>query len=260
MGHIHLGVLPSTKKWLDVVGLLEDGAEAEHVAQASAVAIEKELLAAANDPAFVECVRLLAMIPLAARAENFGRALRDIGISVGDQPGLMQILSATGEWLDRFSLEHGRRSDFGELARRALLSTLSAGIGDRLPGLFEATPGDVEVAARRISSSGEFSHVARSFFTKLLADTLSTWLDRTLSAHVGPNRRFADMGMRAAFESGLSLYCVEATRIIREFSGGWYGKAIHRDGQITIESAAAFGAVAFRKISEELQRKRGANA
>ena len=260
MGHIHLGVLPGTRKWRDVVSLLGNGASAEDVAQASAIAVEKELRAAANDGLFVECIRLLAMIPLAARSEDFARAMRDVGIPVGDNPGLMEILSAMGKRLDRFALEHGHRSDFGELARRSLLSTLTAQISDQLPGLFGATPSDVQTAARRLSNSNEFSHFARNFFTKLLSSTLSSWLDRTLSAQVGTELRFTDIGARSHFDSGLGLYCVEATRIIREFSGGWYGKTVHRDGKVTTTTAAAYGAVAFKKITEELQRKRGAHA
>ena len=57
----------------------------------------------------------------------------------------------------------------------------------------------------------------------------------------------------------LDQYCSEATRIIREFAEGWYGKTLYRDGTITAERAAAFGAVAFKKIGEELRRKREAH-
>ena len=40
MGHIHLGVLPASKKWRDVVELLQDGALASDVIQSSAIAAE----------------------------------------------------------------------------------------------------------------------------------------------------------------------------------------------------------------------------
>jgi hypothetical protein len=259
MGHIHLGVLPNSKKWRDVVELLNGGASDGDVVSASALAVEKDLAQAAHDPLFVETVRLLAMIPQAAAQDNFGRALRDLGIPVRDDPSLMQILAATGQWLDRFALQQGKGSDFGELSRRALLSTLSTRISDNLPGLFEATPLDVRSAAFRMSRSAEFSGLARSYFTRLLSGTLSYWLDRTLSAQVGQEKRFADFGARAEFDGALAQYCSEATRIIREFTGGWYGKRIHRDGLVDSVSAAEFGAVAFKKVNEELRRKRGSH-
>lgn len=98
----------------------------------------------------------------------------------------------------------------------------------------------------------------RAFFTRLTRDTLSNWLDRTLSTHVGPNRRFAHAGQRGDFDVALGQYCSEATRIIREFSGGWYGATIFREKTITRERAAGFGYVAFKKIGEELRQKRDA--
>jgi hypothetical protein len=61
---------------------------------------------------------------------------------------------------------------------------------------------------------------------------------------------------RNAFDRALEQYCSEATRIIREFSGAWYGKTLAREGTISQERAAAFSAVALKKIGAELQRKR----
>lgn len=259
MGHIHLGVLPGSKGWKEVVALLEEGAPDEDILQASAVAAERELASAADDRIFVECVRLLSMIPVAARAKNFGRALRDLGIPAGDDPDLLSVISATGQWLDRFTREGGRGTDFGELSRRALLSTLGTAISNQLPSLFEATTSDVKIAASNLSRQAGFSPYARAFFTRLLSETLSNWLDRTLSAHVGPERRFSNMGDRVAFDRALSQYSSEATRIVREFASAWFGKTLHREGKIDARHAAIFGAVAFKKISAELRRKRGLN-
>lgn len=256
MGHIHLGVLPQSRKWQAVVALLEDRAPEVDVIQAAALAAERELRSAPEDAIFVECVRLLGMIPAAARNENFGRALRDLGLPVGDLPDLLSVTAATGEWLDRFVYQRAHPSDFGELTRRALLAAFTQIVGDQLPGLFAATPEDTRVAFRRLSHSANFSIIARSFFTHLLSQTLSYWLDRTLSTHVGHGKRFEHVGERAAFDRALDQYSFEATRIIKEFAGGWYGKTLHRDGEISSQSATVFGAVAFKKIVEELQRKR----
>lgn len=260
MGHIHLGVLPNTKKWRDVVDLIASEANFDHVVSASAHAAEKDLAKAPQDPLFVETVRLLAMLPQAAKRDDFGRALRDLGIAVRDEPDLVHILTATGHSLDRFAQGEPRSGDFGELARQALLSTISSHIGDALPGLFVATPNDVRQAFRQMSTSAGFAVLARAYFSRLLAATLGYWLDRTLSAHIGEGKRFNDIGARTEFDNGLAQYCSEATRIIREFSGGWYGKRIHHDGAVDRVSAAEFGAVAFKKINEELRRKWFPNA
>ncbi|WP_157966313.1 hypothetical protein [Oceanibium sediminis] len=255
MGHIHLGVLPNTIRWRQVVELLTEHAPTEEVIAASAVAVERDLQSAPDDPIFVESVRLLGMIPQAARGEQFGKTLRTLGLVVGDTPDLIEITSAAGAYLDRFAREHHARSDFGELSRRALLGTLNGQIGDQLPGLFEATPSDVRNVARKLSGSAQFSRLARAYFTRLLSETMASWLSRTLSTHVGSDHRFHGGGDRARFDTALNQYATEATRIISEFAGGWYGKTIFRDGEISAARAAAFGAIAFKKITEELRRK-----
>ena len=257
MGHTLLLVLPKTKAWNEVVDLLEAGGASEDVVSASAVAAERQLSRAADDPLFVETVRLLAAIPMAARSGDFGRALRDAGIPAGDDPGLLELIGAVGEHLDRLARQERTSADFGELSRHALLSSLSSQIGGKLPGFFEATPADVHRAAERMAGPAAFSRLARGFFTDLLSRTMSYWLDRTLSTHVGADRRFAHAGDRTAFDESLQQFCLEATRIISEFSAGWYGKRYHASSVITRHDAAAFGAVAFKKISSELRLKWG---
>ncbi len=259
MGHIHLGVLPGSKKWREVVNLLADGAVDEDVLAASACAAEKDLASAANDPTFVEAVRLLAMVPVAARSEDFGNALRDLDVPVQTDPSLMDIAVAIGKRLDEVARQLGRQSDFGELSRRALLASFSNQMSDRLPGLFDVAASDVKSAARSLSGPRSFATYSRSFFTRLLSETLHYWLDRTLSAHVGPGQRFRDARSRSAFDQAITQYCSEATFIIKEFSAGWFAKTLHREGMFDSRSAAAYGAVAFKKINEELRLKRGAD-
>lgn len=259
MGHIHLGVLPGTRKWKAVVELLASQAPADDVAAASAVAAERDLARATHDPVLVECVRLLALIPQAARAGSFAAELRELGLDVPDRPSLPDLLHATTAAVDRVAQRQARRTDFGELCARALVGTIAARIGGALPSLFGPDTGDVRTAAARMAAPGEFAVAARGLFARLTSETLSSWLDRTLSSHVGPGRRFAHAGERDEFDRALAQYTSEASRIIKEFAGGWYGKTLHRDGTITSERAAAFAAVSFKKIGEELRRKRNAD-
>ena len=259
MGHIHLAVLPQTKKWREVVDLLTSGAADTDVMAASAIAAERELANASNDVVFIEALRLLFMIPFAARSKEFGRSLNEFGLDVPAEPHLVDLVLSVSQRLDLLAAAPGNRTDFGELSGRAVIAALSTHIGDALPGLFEATPADVQSAARRLSWQSGISDLARSFFGRLLSDSLSTWLSRTLSTHVGEGRRFINSSDRADFERALEQYTREATRMIKEFAPGWYGKRLHMDGQITTETATVFGAVAFKKITEELRRKRDAD-
>ncbi len=256
MGHIHLGVLPNSRSWRAVVELLSEGEPSDRVLRESSIAIEKELRTAAEDTIFVEALVLLGAVPLAARSDDFGDALRRQDIPIRQDPGLIDLAAALGKALDMRVSETGSRTDFGELCRRALLSTFTQKIGGRLPGLFDATSDDVHIAVRELSKSNEFSGLARSFFTRVLSETIHTYLDRTLALGVGTGAGFENVGDRSRFDDAVGQYAMEATRIIKEFAGGWYGKTVYTDGKITRASAARFGAVAFKKTVEEMQRKR----
>lgn len=255
MGHVHLGTLPGRKKWREVVALLTGGASDDAVFAASAAAAEKDLIRAANDPVYVEAVRLLLAVPTAARRENFPEALNAHGLVVGRNPELFDLLVAISVRLDEVARLHRGRTDLGELAGRALTGALSATIGDRLPGLIEADAGDVQRAARALSWPTGIATLTRAFYGRLVSDTLSYWLDRTLATHVGAGARFASAADRAAFDAGLTQYTSETTRIIKEFSSGRYGKHVIRNGKSDSHSAAAFGAVALKKILSELCKR-----
>ena len=255
MGHIHLGVLPRSKKWRDVVELLDGGAPTERVVAASARAAEQDLHGAAQDPVFVEAVRLLLSIPLAARSADFAGALRANELRIEGEVGLFSLVSAAMTRLDEVGLKQGQRSDLGELAARALGRTLGDCIGGELPGLFEVTAADIKATTRKLSYSSGIAFLSRSFFGELVGTTLSYWLDRVLAVHVGPGQRFDNIAARGAFDVALRQYSSEATRIIQEFSGGRYGKVLHEKGAISTHDATAFGAVALKKISAELQRR-----
>ena len=260
MGHVRLAVLPRSVFWKDVVALLESDADDAAVVAASARAAEKDMLEAAQGPVFVESVRLLLSVPLAARSTEFGLALREIGLAVRDQPSLIDLVAAAGDRLDRTARDTGSRSDFDELSARALVATLSTSIGDALPGLFDAGPSDVQDIARRFSWSRGISELSRSYFGQLVSGSLSSWLDRTLALQIGEGRRFGTVADRSRFDVALAQLSSEATRIIREFAGGWYGKTIHEKGAIGSRDAAAFGHVALKKIVAELRLRRDPDA
>ena len=63
MGHVLLGDLPRTRKWSQVVALIEGGAGTDQVATATINAAERGLGFAARDKGVVEAAWLLALRP-----------------------------------------------------------------------------------------------------------------------------------------------------------------------------------------------------
>lgn len=259
MGHIHLGVLPNQKPWREVVALLEAGTDVEGIAGAAAKAAERSLLAASSDPVFIEAVRLLVSIPIAARTTDFADALRLLGVDVRSDPSFLDVMAGASRALDHLAQTQVVRTDFTEVAGRALSRALTDCVGGDLPGLFSPSAEDVRLSFKKFSRGPGISVLCQSYFTALVGSSLSYWLDRVLAAHVGTGRRFLSVTDKAVFDQALYSHVSEATRIIREFSSGWVGKTQYTKGSIPTEDARNFGHVCLRKVVEELREKRDQN-
>jgi hypothetical protein len=260
MGHIRLGTLPKTQKWKQVVSLIAGGAKVDGIAAASAEAAENGLERASKDEGLAHVFWLLTQIPQAAREDDFSERLGELGLNVSSEPTLLEIVAAFTRAVDGHVRQAGKRTDLGEMAQLAGSETLASLVGRELPSLFGPTATDVRLAFARLGTSDRFSILARDFFSRLTSRSLGYFLSRELSKHVGPNKRFAAVGEHSDFNAALDLHCREASRIIKEFSGGWYGKTLQHEKIITQDEARRFAYVAFKKLRAELRKRRDADA
>ena len=260
MGHIRLGTLPRTRKWNQVVSLIASDAKVEGIAAASAEAAENGLERASRDEGLAHVFWLLTQIPEAARGGNFSERLAELGLQVSNEPTLLEILAAFTRAVDSHVRQGGKRTDLGEMAQLAGSETLASLVGRELPSLFGPTAADVRLAVAKLGTSDQFSILAREFFSRLISRSLGYFLSRELSKHVGPNKRFAAVGEHSEFNVALDLHCRQASRIIKEFSGGWYGKTLQQEKAITRDAARRFAHVAFKKLRAELRKRRDADA
>jgi hypothetical protein len=162
MGHVRLGLLPRTRKWQQVVELLDQNSDIGRVAAASSEAAEYSLANAAKEPSFARAFWLLTQIPLAARSDDFEESLRRLGIDVGKSPTLIEIVGAFGEAIERQAREKGAgpQTDFSEISRHSAVEALGSVAGRDLPGLFGPSPEDVRLAIGKLTSPNNFSALA----------------------------------------------------------------------------------------------------
>lgn len=80
MGHIRLLNLPQSKKWQEVVNLLDSDADLNAVAEATSKASERDLARASDDPNFQFISQILVELPIRARAPDFEQYLQNLGI------------------------------------------------------------------------------------------------------------------------------------------------------------------------------------
>jgi hypothetical protein len=261
MGHQRLGILPTTRRWRQVIALITGGAGAEAVAAATADAAEASLKAASDDTALRHAFWLLTQIPLAARTPNFGIALRNLGLEIGDRPSLVEIASAMMSAIDKVSVDSGRMTDLSEMATKAATESLIAVADRESVTLFGETyaADEARSALHGLATERQFGVLARDFMSRLTRHCLDYFLSRELPNHVGINQRFQSLKDHDAFEKALALHCRETARIMEKFASGWYSKA-NFEGGITRDKAGAFVHVAFKKIRAELQMRRDVHA
>ena len=140
----------------------------------------------------------------------------------------------------------------------AAVESLTALVGPNLPSLFEPSPGDVQRAIGRFAGGARFGALAREFFARLTQRSLDYYLSRELSNHIGVGERFRDDAARSQFDDALDRHCREASRIVEEFAGGWYGKNVYQGDGLTPDAVRRFAPVAFKKIRDELRKRRDA--
>lgn len=256
MGHVRMGVLPRSQAWTQVVNELQLGADAETIAALSAKAAETALRNASSDPAFLHAFWLLTQIPLAARGPDFSGDLQRLGVDIGDGPSLVELIGAVSDAIDDHARNSGGRTDLGEMAQMAAVESLTAIVGASLPSLFSPNLDEVQVAIGRLAGGDRFRVLAREFFARLTQRSLGYFLSRELGSHIGTDERFVDDGARSRFDQALEQHCREASRIVEEFAGGWYGKNIYQGDGLTPESIRRFAPVAFKKIRNELRNRR----
>ena len=255
MGHIRLGRLPRTRKWIQVLDLIGGGAGAPEVAASTMEASQGGLAKAAKDPGLVHTVWLLTQVPLAARSKDFVAGLRQLGLEVSNAPSLLEVVGAFTDAVDAHLRRSGGRTDLGEMAQMAAAETLTH-LGTLKTTACSVQPRPMSSRAfKSFSASRQFSTLGREFFSRLSKKYLTYFLSRELSNFVDgkSDSRFQNIDKHAEFNEALDLHCRQASRIVEEFCGGWFSKT-NFEGGITPEKAAGFVHVALKKIRAELAK------
>jgi hypothetical protein len=247
MGHIRLGNLPRTKKWQQVVALLDSGASTDQVAAATLEASQRGLEEAARDPALAYSFWLLTQLPLCARKSDYIAELRKVGISVESDPGLLDLVGAFTDSVDDHVRRTGGRTDLGEMAQMGAAESLTSTLRQQTDSLFGTAPSDIQRELAGLATKKNFSLLARDFFARLSERYLTYFLSRQTS------NQFKNVDENRQFREALSLHCKQASKIVEEFAGGWYSKANY-EGGITQKKAANFIGVALKKLRAELEK------
>jgi hypothetical protein len=157
--------------------------------------------------------------------------------------------------MDNHLHSHGQRSDLSEIAHRALIGAVTDTVRSKLEGrLFAVTPDDVKQVFREFSKEKTFGQLSRDFFSQLTNKSLDYFLSQTLSSQIGEGQRFVSMNEKSQFDKALTTHCKEASKIVEEYSGGWFSKHLFAEsGDISRKSVQGFASYAMKKMTDALK-------
>lgn len=266
MGHTRLGVIPKTQKWSAVVATLfgshdvsmSEPALADQLPEISRVLIDAtavNLDSAKNDKGVRYCVYLLTQIALAAKSPDWQKSLDGLGISLGDQATIYDLVYQYQCAVDDYAQKNHCASDLGEMAQKAAGEAfLSAARRSALP-LFGEGPEDVRRVLRDVSNKSGFGELGQVFFGRLLARYLNFYLSRLAASHAG-SAKLPNVSSLGQLNDALLSHCHQSARIVRDFCGDWYSSTQFREG-ITPQNTSRFVAVALKKVRTEIVSQKG---
>lgn len=262
MGHIRLGSVPKTRKWIEVVALIANSGderlfkyEIERIASQTLYAAEAGLNKAINDIGLRFVFYLLTQLVLSARQSNWQEYLLRFGINLSPDATLFDLLAEMQFAIDKYINSNGYPTDISEMAQQALGEAITTLAGPNTITLFGSGRDELRIAIRALSSKQGFARLGQTFFARFIARYLNFYLSRITAAHLGGNK-LRQLGDLSRFNEALKLHCLQGARIVHDFCGDWYSKTEFQQG-INLENTSRFMAVAIKKLQAEL-REQGA--
>lgn len=261
MGHTRLGLLPKTRAWKEVIGLIVAGADVSQIANATITATANAFSFVMKDVGYTEAVWLMTQMAIAAKKPNISQHLADIGIHLPTDPSLVDVTTAISEALDRCIDRNTKRSDLGILANRAIVGAVNDILSPKLHSLFSSDPDTMRAALSDLGKPREFGEFSRRFFARLTNESLQYFLSKVTNTLLGEGMRFATMNQKALFDSALMTHTQEASLIVEKFSADWFSKHhFEENGVISRKSSDGFAGYALKKMKSELKVGARSNA
>lgn len=259
MGHVRLGRLPKTRRWSQVVDLLESDIDnLPKLSSATLKAAEVQMRRLGADPVVGYCFWLLTRVTWFARSEDFASRLSEIGVDPRTASSAFTFISQLTDHARSQAAQHTETGVFSEIASLSLRQALAETIAEHSNTLFGTGLEEIQSACRTYSSQKQFGILAKHFFTHFLSRSLQYFLNKELSNHVGPEHGLDSIQSVKEFNDALTSYSRQSARIIEDFAAGWYSKHNwEARGEIPEEDARKFVAIALRKLRMELEREGG---
>jgi hypothetical protein len=240
---------------LQVVEILDQAPlDVPAVAAAVANATEQHLRELPADPSLSYAFWLLARIAWASRSDTFLGDLEGLGLRAEESTSSLAFISRVADSVRERLLTETVSGHVVELSSLALRRALSETVGEQGPSLFDSSLVDLQYAFRAYSTQRQFGALSRRFFGDFFARLIRAAVDRDIQRHVGKGATLQSVDEAGDFQRALDTYARQSARIVEEFAGTWYSKHNWETrGEISLEEARGFVAVALKKLRMELK-------
>jgi len=254
MGHIRLGILPKHHRWQELIRYLDDPDISTSDVAGKVIDNSKDILARDSVQSVLGyCVWFLAQLTLAARKRDLETTLAQLGLQVTQSTSAAEFLAQVSEVTSCHISAVAPYTALNTMAGLSLREALTRTVGIQATTLFGAGLLDVQLALKKYSTQKQFASLLHFFFTAFLRRTLQFVIEKEIANHLGPDRRLTDVNDLADFDAALEVFASQTSRIVDEFSGGWYSKRAWQQGDISQPDATQFVHIALQKLQSDLE-------
>ena len=257
MGHVRMSVLPTSKKWRDVIqqiaGMHVSEAQVADIAQQTIQNVKDRFRHIMLDDGVLGTFQFLVNLAVASREEDPRASLLDVGIDLPDSPTPLSFAKAVNAYIapKRGSFE------YGEIAQKAAGDAIANWYRENQVhtlALFESLDDPFEVW-RKAGNGAGFCELSRLFFAKFTHRYLEYFLGREASAALGGIDKRIEFEQRLEEHvDAVSFHAFETAEITQPFAAGWFNKyAI--EGVPSESEIKGFLSHAFGKMRDALQRE-----
>lgn len=255
MGHIRIGILPKTRKWKHVIGLLNSkDSTIEEIAAETSKAAKNFFNEKRTDPSLAFAYWLLTQITYRARKDDYVSELKEINLDISKAKNYFDFLGRVDDYTKNEIKKRGESFPISEFAQLALREALTEYIGQHSESLFGTTIDDIKLACRKYSSPRQFSKIARLYFALVFANSLKFLISKEAPNNVGIGSKFEGVSELSDFNEALKAYCYQSSKIVEKFAEGWYSKK-NWQGDILEQDVKGFVVVAVDKFRDEIARE-----
>ncbi len=253
MGHIRLARLPRTRRWKQVIELLEQGRSVDELAQATYHAAQTGLFRVPHDAGFTQTLTVIFGFIDALQSKSPVTSLRQNGFVVPTDASLFDYVGSFKARAEDAAASVHARSDIAEIARDSFSQVLLNSAGSSLQTFFGVDSSDARQALRSNLKGKPLGSTMHEFFATFTQRYLNYYLGRELPYHVGTGKAFSSVDRHSEFNKAFDLYVRQTVRIADEFTPGWFGKARYEE-RLSHQDVSRFAHTAFKKIRSEFQR------